>query len=425
MRRRTWAVIALCAALLLALAAAGWILAHRRTGDVHNGAKLPFTSEPEPTISTPTTGGGKGQTNLERYGPAWPVYGRTMTRRRDASDLTQVRPPYSVVWRRTTGFLEYPPSYRDGILYLTTDAGVVSARRLSTGNPIWQFRLHTTITAAPAVVGNRMYFGARDGVIYALGTRTGHVVWRTRVNAQMESSPAYAGTRLFMTDIAGHVRALDRRTGRILWTFKTAGPVKHGPALSGGKLYFGDYAGVMYCLNAADGHLVWRHSTNGLASGFSSGNFYATPAVAYGRVYIGNTDGKVYAFQAATGQVAWTYTMPNWAYGSPAVWAGHVYESSYDGTFVALSARTGALQWSHHLPYRSLGSPTVIGPDVYIADLGLRGERGHLYAYNAGTGQQVWRMNDGKYSTVIAAHNWLIVAGFSQLYALRHSGGGG
>jgi outer membrane protein assembly factor BamB len=424
MRRRTWAVIALCAALLLAVAGAGWVLAHRRTADVHRGTQLPFTSQPEPTIPTTTDTGGH-PSRLARFGPAWPVYGRTMTRRRDAADLVQVRPPYSVVWRRTTGFLEYPPSYRDGVLYLTTDAGVVSARRLDTGSTLWQFKLHTTITAAPAVVGHLMYFGARDGFVYAVGTRTGHFVWRTHVGAEMESSPAYAGGRLYMTDIGGHVRALDMRTGHIVWTFKTSGPVKHGPALSGGRLYFGDYAGVMYCIDASTGHLIWRRSTNGLASGFSSGNFYATPALAYGRIYIGNTDGKVYAFEASNGQIAWTYTMPDWAYGSPAVWAGHVYESSYDGTFVALSARTGALLWTHHLAYRSLGSPTVIGPNVYVADLGLRGQRGHLYAYNAGTGRLAWRMNDGKYSTVIAAHNWLIVAGFSQLYALRHRGGGG
>jgi eukaryotic-like serine/threonine-protein kinase len=141
-------------------------------------------------------------------------------------------------------------------------------------------------------------------------------------------------------------------------------------------------------------------------------------------VYIGNTDGKVYAFEAATGQIAWTYTMPDWAYGSPAVANGRVYESSYDGTFAALSARTGTLLWSHHLPYRSLSSPTIIGPNVYVADLGLRGRRGHLYAYGAASGRRVWAMNDGKYSTVIAANGWLIVAGFSHLYALRPRAGG-
>src|SRR6266571_6871090 len=108
MRRRTCALIALAAAVLLAGGAgAAWWAAHRLTGDVHRGGALPFTFTSESTSGPPSSGkdGGHGGA----FGPAWPVYGRTMTRTRDAADLTAIRPPYHVVWRDKTGFLEYPP----------------------------------------------------------------------------------------------------------------------------------------------------------------------------------------------------------------------------------------------------------------------------------------------------------------------------
>jgi outer membrane protein assembly factor BamB len=176
----------------------------------------------------------------------------------------------------------------------------------------------------------------------------------------------------------------------------------------------------MYCLRAADGHVIWHTSTHGLSSGFRSGAFYSTPAVAYGRVYVGNTDYKIYSFVAATGQIAWTYTMPWWAYGSPAVSDGRVFATSADGTFAALNARSGGLLWKHKLPFHSLASPVVVGPDVYVADRGPSGgAKGHVYAFNPGNGHRVWTFHDGKYSSVIAAHGMLIVAGFGHLYALR------
>jgi len=418
MRRKTWALSALAATVLVAGGAgAAWYVVHQRTGDIHRGGELPFTLTTTTSPSTGTSGNdGKHSTDA---GPPWPVYGRTPARTRDASDISGVAPPFRGEWKDRTGFLEYPPSYRDGVLYLASNNGFVSARTVNTGQVLWSFRVPAGITGEPAIAGNRLFFGGRDHVVYALGARTGHVVWRHRVGDEIESSPAFGHGEVYLSDIGGHMRAFDMATGRIEWTFTASGPVKHGPALADGKLFFGDYGGVMYSVDAATGKLVWRHATHGLASGFSSGNFYSTPAVAYGRVYIGNTDGKVYAFEEGDGQIAWTYTMPYWAYGSPGVWNGRVYATSYDGTFAALSARTGQLLWRHKLPYKTTASPTIIGRLVYVGDLGAGpGDHGHVTAFDAVSGQRRWFFNDGKYSTVIAADGRLIVAGVSHLYAL-------
>jgi outer membrane protein assembly factor BamB len=421
MRRKTWALSSLAATVLVAGGAgAAWWAVHQRTGDIHRGGEEPFTLTSDAPVSSDKDGKHRKHHGFDP-GPAWPVYGRNMSRTRAATDLSSIVPPYRVEWKVAPGFLEYPPSYKDGVLYLTTNNGFASARSVLTGKPLWDLRIGARVTGEPAIVGNRVYFGARNKIIYALGARTGHAVWRRHLPYAMESSPAFDDSRLYMSDLGGHVRALDLDTGRILWTFTASGAVKHGPALSGGRLYFGDYSGVMYCLRASDGKLIWETHTHGLSSGFRSGHFYSTPAVAYGRVYIGNTDDKVYSFVASNGDVAWTQTLPDWAYGSPAVSGGRVFATSWDGTIAALSARTGAPLWRHRLPGNTISSPTVIGPYVYVADRGasISSTHGDLFAYRVGDGHAVWRFPDGRFSTVIAAAGRLIVAGTLHLYALQ------
>jgi outer membrane protein assembly factor BamB len=418
MRRTRLVGIAIALALIAGIGVAvAYYVVHRKTGDVHNGLKVPFTLTHESTGSSPSTA--KASTAPDP-GPAWPFYGRTLARTRDASDLSQIHPPYRTQWSTPGGgLLEYPASYADGVVYEAADSGLVSAYDIFTGKLLWD-RKFTTVLASPAVYRSLLYFPSYDGHLYAVSRKTGATVWSTQLGGQLEGSPAVWNGRVYEGTLSGSMRAFSASTGRQLWRLNVSGPVKHGPALVDGRLYFGDYGGTMWCANALTGHVIWRTHTSGLASGFRSGQFYSTPSVAYGRVYIGNTDGKVYSFVASTGQIAWSTTLPDWAYGSPAVAAGRVFATAYDGTVVALSARTGSVLWRHRLPYRTLASPAVVGPLVYVADKGPSGDkRGQLFAYDPGSGRLVWRFNDGKYSTVSAGAGRLIVAGFGHLYVLR------
>jgi hypothetical protein len=55
-----------------------------------------------------------------------------------------------------------------------------------------------------------------------------------------------------------------------------------------------------------------------------------------------------------------------------------------------------------------------------VADRGpSASSKGQLFAYNPGNGKRVWSFPDGKFSSVIAAANRLIVAGFFELYSLK------
>jgi outer membrane protein assembly factor BamB len=418
-RRRTLIIVAAgLLALLCAGAAVAYVLVTRPAGDIHNGASSPFTSTPEPPASSqPASTAQQGPD----YGPPWPMYGLNPSHNRDASAQAGVHPPYVTLWRRSAhGILEYPPSYRDGVLYAASDGGIVWAQSVK-GDMLWLRDFHKVLNQ-PAIYKGLVYIGAYDRKVYALDAKTGHTVWKTGIGSVMESPPTVAFGKIFMGALDGTVRALDAKTGRVLWTFHASGAVKSSISLQQGRLYFGDYSGAMYCIGI-NGHLRWKTGTNGLSSGFRSGTFYSTPNVRYGRVYIGNTDGKLYSFVASTGRIAWSHSMDGWVYGSPAVWNGLVFESSYNGLFQALDARTGNVKWTAHLPYKTTSSPTVIGDYVYVSSHGRGKYMGNTWAFDPRTGRRVWHFPDGWYSTVVTAGlNRLVIAAPRYLYLLRTRG---
>src|SRR5581483_7215054 len=78
-------------------------------------------------------------------------------------------------------------------------------------------------------------------------------------------------------------------------------------------------------------------------------------------------------------------------------WHGKIYVASYDGRLIALDAKNGAVLWStltldHDKPVASTGAPRVIKGKVVIGNAGGEfGVRGYLSAYDAETGNFLWR----------------------------------
>lgn len=149
----------------------------------------------------------------------------------------------------------------------------------------------------------------------------------------------------------------------------------------------------------------------GLAWAFATGSgrgHEATPIVVDGTMFFSLPWSKVVALDAATGERLWDYDPQvdpvvgrnaccDVVNRGVAVWEGLVYVGVLDGRLVALDAATGTVVWEKQTtdpskPYTITGAPRVIEDKVIIGNGGSEyGVRGYITAYDAATGEQVWR----------------------------------
>ncbi len=136
----------------------------------------------------------------------------------------------------------------------------------------------------------------------------------------------------------------------------------------------------------------------------------ATPIMVDGTLYFTGAWSQVFALDAASGELKWRYDpqVPRaWARYAccdvvnrgVAVWRGRVYAGSLDGRLFALDAETGERVWEtltvdQDKAYTITGAPRVVRDKIIIGNGGGEyGVRGYVSAYDADTGEMVWRFH--------------------------------
>jgi outer membrane protein assembly factor BamB len=156
-------------------------------------------------------------------------------------------------------------------------------------------------------------------------------------------------------------------------------------------------------------------------------------------VFVGSTDGHVYAFDATnclsqpTCAPAWiSQTWPDpklhLMFSSPAVANNMVYigEIGGDGGITAYNAKTGSIVWGNHQTIGGVNSsPTVVDGVVYFGATWYTGA-GYVYALDASSGAQKWRLSaSGGVSSSPAYSNGIVYIGSQtgNLYGIDASSG--
>jgi quinohemoprotein ethanol dehydrogenase len=135
----------------------------------------------------------------------------------------------------------------------------------------------------------------------------------------------------------------------------------------------------------------------------------STPIVVDNMMFLSTAWSRVYAFNAVTGEELWSYDpkVPG-AWGRKAccdvvnrgvaVYKGRVYVASLDGYLISLDAATGKEIWrvntliDRDRDYTITGAPRAAKGKIFIGNGGAEyGVRGYVTAYDAETGEQVWR----------------------------------
>ena len=359
--------------------------------------------EPPPSVATP----GK---------ECWPNFGGDQHRSLARADVDLGRPTRPL-WARAMGsYMEYPPSYCDGVLYVNTDSGKTVAVDAETGKPLWARRGPGAKPSTPAIAGPLLIVSSHDGTVTALLRRNGRRVWQLRTGARIESSPIAVDRTAYFGSTDGRLFAVAARSGRIRWAYDTGGRINSSPSIVGHRVCITTYAGSIFCLRRSDGKRLWR--TYVRRDSFRFESFYASPSTDGRRLFTVARSGKVVALSVRNGAVAWTAEVGGLGYSTPAVADGRVFVGGFDGNLRAFRSTNGRLLWRTWVPGRILGPALVVGDLVFFSTLERK-----TYAARVADGRVVWRFGIGKYAPGIATerHYYFSLNGLLVAFRAQHT----
>ena len=151
---------------------------------------------------------------------------------------------------------------------------------------------------------------------------------------------------------------------------------------------------------------IFQAGVIGLIANPATYSFEATPIVVDGTMFVSGWDGYVWALDAANGRVLWRYRhaipldLPlccgNVNRGV-AVAQGKVFVVTANGQLLALDATTGRPVWQQAFVDVRAGesatlAPLVVKDKIVVGSSGAEyGVRGHIDAFDIGTGRRAWR----------------------------------
>ncbi|MFE5833092.1 PQQ-binding-like beta-propeller repeat protein [Streptomyces sp. NPDC056488] len=279
----------------------------------------------------------------------------------------------------------------------------------------WRFRMSNDVWGTPVVDGDLLYVTSFE--VHALDTGSGRRQFKTR---DVAWSMAVAGGRIHASD-GPTLYALDAGDGGERWRLHTDAWV-YALKVDRGTVVTGTRGGGVQGWEASNGAKLWE--VTGAQTDFETPE--AGPAVHGDTVYVWR-DARLQALDARTGTERWSYPIGDAAScgGVPVRVApaedGYVYVSA--GTRVlSIDVAAGHVRWHFEAPAVFLSppafapGPAVTGGGVYLAD-----HLGTVYALDATTGQDRWRIaTEQRQSTepVLVADGNVHVGSGSALYTL-------
>ena len=216
---------------------------------------------------------------------------------------SQLGAPTKPLWARAMGsYMEYPPSYCDGQLYVNTFGGrTVALNAQDPGKILWSQGGAAAKASTPAIAGQRLIVTSHDGTVTAFDRENGHRLWQFRTNAKVESSPVALGNTVYFGVTNGRLFAANVATGSVRWAYNTGGRINSSPSVWGNRICISTYAGSILCLNPGktNGTKLWSKYFKRRPSSATRASMRAhRPDGKPGGIFCVARSGKVYALSA-------------------------------------------------------------------------------------------------------------------------------
>jgi eukaryotic-like serine/threonine-protein kinase len=272
----------------------------------------------------------------------------------------------------------------------------VYAIDISTGYRAWVFMIKQSALSNFAVAGGMVYvgssgrdYGRGDGDFFALDAETGAVKWRHSVKGRQlsTSSPAVSKGVVYFTDPEGSLYALDATTGTQRWVFNTTGSLT-SPAIFKDTIYFMSSKGYAYAVDANTGQQRWEYKVGAMVEG---------PVIANETVYILGADRILYGLDANTGSQSLKIKLPHGMGTAFSIEENVIYYGGEGGNLYAVDVSKGRDKWIFKTG-KPCGNPVLADGTVYSSCFDSK-----LYAINAQTGHEEWKLDAKQYQTFTPA----------------------
>ncbi len=261
---------------------------------------------------------------------------------------------------------------------------------------LWTYDAGEPVESSAAIADGVVYIGSGAGYLSAVDLATGKLRWKYKVSQDGvgESSAAVRNGAVYIGDLAGVFHAVDARTGKALWTYKTGAEIKSSPVVVDDRVLIGSYDGTLYCLAVKNGAVLWKVTTENYVHG--------TPAVADGIAYISGCDEVFRGIRISDGKELFEFPSGAYTGASPAVAGSFAYFGTFSNEVVAANLKLKKTTWRYENPDRHF--PFYSSAAVIDGKVVLGGRDKLVYCFNAATGKAYVDIHDAIPHRFVSRH---------------------
>ncbi len=354
---------------------------------------------PQQVWSTPI---GKGDSRKQRITAEPVVAGGLIYTLDSGATVSAVSPQGQKVW--STGLIPASDgdsdatgggmAYANGVLYVSSGFGRLTALDAKTGVIRWQKRLNATGSGAPLVNDGLLYLVAGDETGWAIDAKDGRIAWQVQGTPSVGNvlgapAPVVASDLAVFAFGSGDISATFRRGGISRWNASVAGgrrgraaaqivDVTGGPMVSGDTIYIGNHSGRTVAFDSGSGERKWTADEGAVDTVWPAGN----------SLFQVSDRSQLIRLDAATGAVVWAQDLPGFvkdkpnrrgpivAHYGPIMAGGRLVIASNDGYLRFFSPVDGTLVHRVEVPGGATTAPVVAGQTLYVVSA-----KGDLHAF--------------------------------------------
>jgi len=267
------------------------------------------------------------------------------------------------------------PRARDGIVYLATREGWLTAVVVPAQAVLWRFKADHPISSSPELAGEHILLHDQGGILYVLG-RDGRPVLKKQIDDDVTTSVWEQGGRAYLGTAGGKIVVLDISGGEAqVWESRSAAALTAGPAFAGDLVIFGSKDGDIVALGP-EGKRAWTFAARGAVD--------TCPGVADGRLFFGTKERFFYCLDAATGKKIWSRRLQGAPLHAPLIQGRQIIVAASNSVIYILSRRGGSILSWEAVPSRIVYEPALAGPLILVSSAA-----GVLSAIDLRTGRRI------------------------------------